>query len=416
MNNVDQAKRYIKNLHPWIGRVLENLPITYSDTLPDGSPQPSMATNGKELYISTEFADTLSQLELRGVLVHEAVHVIQRHPLRRGDRDPQLYGIAIDAATNAIVLDLGYSLPEDRIAEIRGQSVEQIYAQLAKDSPPESQQPAGSSGDSDSEDDSQGGESGSGDSEGGTTPQSGGTPKDDVMDYPLEPGQTMAEAEREIDKLMAETKMSAQMAGKDIGRDERMVFKRQDSDLNWPRELEEYIHLIGGADYSMNPPHIGLGQQGIICNQLNPTGCGNVVLAVDTSGSIDEDKLNLALSHLMLFVENIDYESLRVIACQSRVTYDRLFSRGETVDISDMPVGGGTRFMPLFDIADDNGAPNLLIYFTDMCVDDAREMPDPGYPIVWLVDRDCAIDPATGEWTDYAYYQPDFGKRIDANR
>lgn len=445
MKIVHEQIRVITRIHPWIGRVLNRLPKVFSETLPNGSPCPTMATNGKAIFISPTFVDSLSVPHIKGILVHEAIHVIQRHPLRRGNRDPEMYGIAIDAATNALVENLYYDLPDNKIEPVRGKTVEQIYADLAKNQP-EQDDESNSESDSDSpqgdadgnqqgnaqaqdESEPQNGEDSGGDgqpgdesnsdsdsgkADSGEIPSNTGT--DDCMDYPLEPGETMQDAERAIDGLMAEAELDAKLAGDSPSDSEREIFQHRESDLNWPRELEEYVHLIGGADYSMNPPHMGLGQQGIICNQLNPKGCGNVVLAVDTSGSINRDKLDLAISHLTLFVENMDYESIRVIACSFSVKYDRTFYRGETVDISDMRHGGGTRFMPVFDLIDEGTAPDLLIYFTDMQTNDMTESEDPGYPIIWLVDNESSLD-EYGEWADMAreyWFTPDYGKAIDA--
>jgi predicted metal-dependent peptidase len=435
MRTVNQAIRQVTDVHPWIGRVLTRLPIEYGAILPNGQPNNTMATNGKAIFVNPAFVDSLPANHVKGILVHEAVHVIQRHPLRRGNRDGNIYGIAIDAATNAIVLQLGYSLPNDRIDAVYDRTVEQIYADLVQEQdendssesddsssesdPDQNQQGAGAgTGDSepqesdDSDENSESDDS-EGDDDSDDMPSNTGT--DDCMDYPLQPGETMQDAERAIDQLVAQAKMDMKFAGKEPSAGEAHVFEYTKSDLNWPRELEEYVNINGAADYSINPPHIGLMQNGIICNQLNPVGCGNVVLAVDTSGSIDRNKLNLALSHLMLFIENMDYETVRVIACSSYVGFDRTFYRGETVDLTEMRTGGGTRFAPVFDLVAKGEDPDLLIYFSDMEVWDMDNDFDAGYPVVWLVDNEYAINDKTGEWSGRSDFRPEVGKRIDTN-
>jgi predicted metal-dependent peptidase len=424
MNSVNKAIRSVNHKHPWIGRVLTKLPKVYTDTLPNGAPNQTMATDGTQICINPAFVDSLTQSHVTGILVHESIHVIQRHPLRRGNRDPEIYGQAIDAATNSMVLGLGYDLPEDRVTEIYGRTVEQIYELMAQNQPDQdqgnSQQSTESSSESGSDENQQGAGSGSDDSDGQENGESSGsgetmptmTEASDVLDYPLKPGQTMADAEREIDQLLSEAKLESKIAGNGPAEKELHIFERVESDLNWPRELEEYVNIVGGADFSINPPHIGLMQNGIICNQLNPKGCGNVILAIDTSGSIDENKLDLALSHLMLFVENIDYETVRVIACPMRVTYDRTFYRGETIDLSEMPIGGGTLFQPVFDRVAEGDDPDLLIYFSDMETMDMDNDFDPGYPVVWLVDNKDLLN-KDGTWAYDHYFQPEVGKIID---
>ena len=423
MQIIDNAIRTLTNLYPWVGRVCNRLPKTYSDTLPDGSHNPTMATNGKAIFINPAFARSLNPSERIGVLAHEAIHVIQRHPLRRGNRDPEIYAIAIDAATNHIVIDQLYlTLPEDRIPEKRG-TVEQIYAWLANSQPPQQQSTSGSE-QQDEDGQEQGEQGGQGEGEaGGMSQGDNAEPIDsksfntaDCLDYPLEPDQTIEDAHREIDLILAEAELDMKMAGTSANDTESNIFEWQKTELNWPSELQDYVHLIGGADYSMRPPHVGLAQAGIICNQLNPTGCGNVVIAVDVSGSINKKKLDLALTHLMLFVENMDYESLRVIACNRTVQFDRTFYRGETPDISEMPTGGSTAFMPVFELIEEGAAPDLFLYFTDMAVYMPEDFTDPGYPIVWLVDEEGLVK--DGAWNPeyrkpWAIFKPDFGHIID---
>ena len=448
-NKVKRAINALKRSHPWIGHMAEAMPKHYGDTLPTGQPNPTMATNGKLIAINEQFLDELSHAETCGVIAHEIIHVVQRHPLRRGNRDPERWGVAIDAATNHIVVnELHLRLPADRVREIND-SVDNIYSwrnHLALQPQPQHGEGEGegedegqgeSQGQGEGEDEGQGqGESqgeGEGEGEGESQGQGNGNSEqgsdkpapmmgDDCHDYPLEPGQTLADADREIDQMIAEAQLQAAMAGTSVSRQEIKAFELADTELNWPNELQDYVHLIGGADYSMNPPHVGLSQQGIICNQLNPTGCGNVVIAVDTSGSIDRNKLNLALTHLTLFVENMDYESLRVIACNRRVTFDRTFYRGESPDISEMRTGGGTAFQPVFDLIEEGAAPDLFLYFTDMLCRDLPPDFEPDYPVIWLVDLDDDLV-KDGDWNpDSAYvrrgyaYTPHYGKIIDTRQ
>ncbi len=477
MQVIYNAIEEIRKFNPWIGYLLRRVRKVPSTQFP------TMATDGKHIYINLDFANSLTLAELCGVLVHEAMHIINRHSLRRGDRDPRKFNIACDHAINGNVLDLGWPLPDGALKRIDGMSAEQIYSNLPEQPPQPQGGESSESDDSDSnsqQDDSNGGESGGTDDSGEPETQSGdsgdsgegdasgadsdasddasqgtgdaessdsddsagsGAPTSapgdasaddgvDLLDYPLEPGQSMQDAEREIDGLMAGAELDARMAGDSPSHEEASGEawpRREDTSLNWPRELEDIIQFTGGADYSMRPPHIGLMSQGIICNQLNPTGAGNVVLIVDVSGSLNREKLERAVEHLMLFVENIDYDTLRVIAHNSLVVYDREFSRGETVDLTDMPTGGGTWFLDVYDLIDSGEQPDLVIHFTDMVVR-ADHVPEyaPAYPVVWLVDNEYAVE--NGEWSDdwlnnrvgrYGeqwQFSPDWGHIIDATQ
>ena len=463
----------LKRERPWIGTIVDSLELVITDQFK------TMATNGKQLFVNAKFAMSLTRPTLKGVLVHEGVHVTNKHMCRRGDRHPRLWNMACDHAVNDKVTKLRYLLPDGALAGIENMTAERIYAELyadqEQDEPEQDetgesgetgetgeseQDETGDSGDSgeseqdESEQDESGesGESGEGDSEAsdGADDSEGGddtgntsdgaegdsdaaeggsgnignpeTAEDvDLLDYPLEPGQTMADAEREIDELMARADVACTMAGtKPSYAESKWIINRErETDLNWPHELENFMLQKGGANFTMNPPHLGLLSQNIVCNQLNPQGCGNVVLVVDASGSIDEDKLELAVTHLELFLANIDYESLRLIVHDTDVDVDREFMRGEPVDLSQVCAGGGTDFAPVYDLIGEGESPDLVIHFTDMGTRDMDDYPEPDYPVVWLVDA--PGDVKNGEWTDsaradYWTFTPDWGHIIDARQ
>ncbi len=66
---------------------------------------PTMATDGFNIFINPYFVEEITEEETIGVLAHEVMHCILGHSDRRGDRDPELWNIAIDYATNLILSD-----------------------------------------------------------------------------------------------------------------------------------------------------------------------------------------------------------------------------------------------------------------------------------------------------------------------
>lgn len=473
---IEQAMEGIR--HPWIKRVAKRLLIV------DGTARfPTMATDGKHLFINALYLESLPLFEVIAVFVHEALHVIMRHPLRRNGRDPRKWNIACDHAINYIVTRLGYHLPGnglegiDNSAELIYGDVEQMFDQQmqqhqqdqqdqqddqqdsgsseqdsgSSESAQDNEDGADDSGNDDTDDDAEstdGGEStaadGQTDDEGDSSePVTGsggnvGNPYDDdgvdLLDYPLEDGQTMADAERELDTMLAKAKLDTDLSDEEVTSErERDLMERKDTNLHWPTELEEYLNVSGAGEYSLNPPHAIFMQQGIICNQLNPSGVGHVVLAVDVSLSIDVEKLHLVITHLQTFVENIDYESLRIITCDNEVRWDETFDRGVPVDWDDLLENGitkkGTKFQPIFELLEEEGTtPDLLIYFTDLEANNKGNQynDDPGYPVVWLLDHDEAFDgngnvyepkdrPKSSRWYKWGW-KPTYGAFIDATK
>ena len=101
---------------------------------PDASVS-TMATDGKSILWSPDWVDTIDQEETVGVMAHEVLHIILKHPLRRGNRDPLLWNIATDFAINQILIDAGFKLPEGALIDpqYKGLTAEAIYDRLPED-------------------------------------------------------------------------------------------------------------------------------------------------------------------------------------------------------------------------------------------------------------------------------------------
>jgi hypothetical protein len=84
-----------------------------------------------------------------GVIAHEVFHVVNRHHLRRGERDAKLWNIAGDLLINRLLEDDKYVLPPDglfdRDRRYAGLPTETIYARLPEQQQQQDEQPRGPS-------------------------------------------------------------------------------------------------------------------------------------------------------------------------------------------------------------------------------------------------------------------------------
>ena len=392
-NNVWKATQDIADKNPWIGAVLRRMTKIYDS---EDVEVPTAGTDGETMYFNSEFIQNMkNQGFLKTLLVHETLHVIQHHPVRGMDRDPARWNIACDAVVNHQCFQLEYPLP-DSATELRdfilgmdvdlsNTTAEHIYNRLIEDYPPPEKSEEGEGE----------GEGGGGDADGDGLPNAlkkamQGAGGNDLLNIPE--GMTAADMIKKGDQKSAEARVAdnwySQSASNDPSPLEKLLFERVETIVNWPAELQQYMEKLGGSDFSLLPPNKRLASQGIIANRLNPSGCGNIVVCVDVSGSINTVQLNRFLSELEIIVENIDYESLRLITCDTSVNDDITFSRGEPFDTSMVRGGGGTEFNPAFNLVNETSNPDLLIYFTDLYVHqkDCPEFP-PDYPVLWLIDR-----------------------------
>lgn len=142
---------------------------------------------------------------------------------------------------------------------------------------------------------------------------------------------------------------------------------------------------------------------GIYLPSLHSEGMPSIVLAIDTSQSLDEDQLAELWTEMRAAVGDVEPESVTVIQCDTRVTAIDEYHH------TDMPVEldargrGGTRFAPVFDAIQEMPAqPACVIYFTDMGSSDFGD--DPGVPVLWAVQR--------GAW-GIGYADVPFGEMIE---
>ena len=95
---------------------------------------PTMATDGRAIFYNRAWCDEIGSDKCMGVIAHEVLHVVNKHHLRRGERDPKLWNIAADLVINTILQGAGYALPEggvfDTQGEFAGLWVETVYARL----------------------------------------------------------------------------------------------------------------------------------------------------------------------------------------------------------------------------------------------------------------------------------------------
>lgn len=114
---------------PGLTRVLLSTPTVPDDTCP------TLYTNGLKIGYNQAYWATLAPQYRMGAWVHELLHIVLAHPLRRGNRDPKRWNIAADYELNPYVADAGYALHPSWLydAQYVGMSAEEIYEILPKD-------------------------------------------------------------------------------------------------------------------------------------------------------------------------------------------------------------------------------------------------------------------------------------------
>jgi predicted metal-dependent peptidase len=182
---------------------------------------------------------------------------------------------------------------------------------------------------------------------------------------------------------MAQAAQQAKAMGDLPGSIREMVEKVLYPPLDWRDLLRHFIEVVAHKDYSWLCPsrrylHHGIYLPGLFSKELGP-----IVIAIDTSGSIDLDALNRFASEVSAVLEAFD-TSIDVLYCDTKV-------RGhERYDQQDLPLkldpkgGGGTNFRPVFDwVGKKDMSPCCLVYLTDL---ECNRFPGnaPDYSVLWV--------------------------------
>jgi predicted metal-dependent peptidase len=365
---------------------------------------PTMATDGTRIVYNPTFVDQLKPAELEGTLAHEVMHCALGHQCRRGDRDPRLWNEAADFAINPILITNGFTLPTGALIDpaFANLSAEEIYARLLKKA-------AGGSGSNQGQQQTSPGGGTANTPQGTTcttipTPQCGNsspaTPTQatgearpggfgEVVDATDEQGQAASPAEQRRQEhewgIAAEQALrSAKVCGHDpLGVDRPLTENRQ-SQQDWRAILRDFVTATAPCDYRWTPPNRRYIASGLYLPSVERRGLGEIVIAVDTSGSIGKLELEQFAGEISAISEEAQPEAIHVLYCDAAVQSSQEFTASEPVHLEPKG-GGGTDFRPVFEwVAENDIVPVCLIYLTDLCCDSFPETPE--YPVLWVTD------------------------------
>lgn len=401
---LSRARTQLLLNQPFFGTLCLRLKLEASTTFP------TMATDGRRLVYSPAFVEKLTPVELEGVLAHEVMHCALAHHCRRGERDARLWNQAADYAINPILIGNGMSLPKDALIDpqFADLGAEEIYARLSKR--------VGGSDSSESQPQSNGQSNASGAGAGSAQassdliqqapaaarpePDMGSAPSADpggareggfgeVLDAVGEDDRPASQAELSRQRhewaIAAEQAIrSAKTCGREPGGMERPLQDARESKQDWRAILRDFIGACDPSDYRWSPPNRRFVSSGLYLPSVERSGVGEIVIVVDTSGSIGEQELEQFAGEINEISSGAQPSAMYVIYCDAEVQSVEEFSASEPIMLSPKG-GGGTDFVPPFRWVEENGLePGCLIYLTDLCCDSFPERPE--YPVLWVTD------------------------------
>jgi predicted metal-dependent peptidase len=363
---------------PFLGALILYLPLQAAGRCR------TLATDGRTLYFNPAHVLSLGFREAQFMLAHATLHCALGHFARRGTRLRRRWNTACDYAVNGLLIDDGMSAPPASMwtPAYRGLSAEEIYPLL--------------------EDETEGEDRPTLDEHWFGAGQGGGAERRERVGAEMDQaffdahrdgfdeagfqlpaaGEAAALAETWRSRLAASA-LEAARAGRLADHWGAVAGEAIEPRLPWRALLARFLTRVARDDFSFARRS---RREGVALLPGMESGEANLVVAIDTSGSIARDALQA-------FVEEVDALKGQIRARISLLLCDAALAPGmplrffpwEPIALPEgAPGGGGTRFTPVFEWVDHEGVrPDALLYFTDAEGEFPASAPE--YPVMWLV-------------------------------
>jgi len=379
-----RARIQLMQGRPFWAHLVMKLPLEWTDMTAYSM------TDGTSLFINPEGYLTLTKGEQVSCLVHEVLHCVALHLTRCGSRDKEMFNVAGDiyiANTleaerfEAIKVSEEFLTKGIKInrADFAGLNTEAIYDKLPK--PPKQKQ---------------GGGQGQGQSKGKGCSHwqgQGGC-------YREKDGATSASRSAQEQQWRQNVIEAGQLVGNEAGAWQELV-KAAMPKPPFHVPLLDFLNRGMGGDTDWSLINRRFLWRGMYLPQEYTQVMGEIVVAVDTSGSMDTNtQLKEAFGYIRSFREEHTCK-LHLIQCDhdnmaegQYVCYEEHERLPETFKV----IGrGGTSFDPPFKMVGEKRIePRVMIYITDgfgTCT-----MPKPGFDVMWVViNGDKSFTPPFGE-------------------
>jgi len=371
-----KAKTALILEHPFFGVLAMNMPFELDENPPPGvaPEQWTAATNGKRVKFNPHFIEPMTDEELKFLVAHEVGHPMFEHPWRRHDRDPMKWNVAGDYVINeCLVNDNIGKMPEGGLQctqtyDAGGGTTDGIYKLLPDDG---------------------------GDGDGpGTGTGSGGEGWQDCED-----GEgTQAEKDQQAAEMkvkVAQAAQAAKMMGKLSANQERLIDEVLNPKVDWREVLRRFVEKCRNDTRTFSRPNRRYLSQGLYLPSVSGEAMGELVFAIDCSGSIGVEELNQFAAEVLTVHEDHKPRKIHLIYFDSEVCHYESFGRDDEVHVEPHG-GGGTNFAPVFEyMVEHDIEPVATVFLTDLCCNSFGE--EPAHPVLWVCNYDGAEEAPFGE-------------------
>jgi len=368
-----------------------------------------------KVYCREYVAEYDNEAKLRGLILHENLHVALKQIPRHRDleHDHKLLNYAMDFVVNDIIKNTGgvcgYNkeplvlLPDGALYHpmFHDWAVRKVYNYLKQrkdeidkakeegDEPqPCPQQDKSSSGGEDKDET---------DIDKALENMDKGTDEHRFGDVKEMDAEELKKLEGEIDKALRQGGMLAGRMGATVP---RVIGELLEPKVDWREVLREFVQsaMRGKDEYTwrkMSKPYLA---NDMYIPSMHSETMGELVVAIDTSGSIDNEQIAEFASELASICEVCSPEKVRVLWWDTKVHGEQVFM-GNYQDIGKMlkPLGGGgTHVGCVSDYMIKNSVnAEVLVIFTDGYVENDIKW-EVNAPTMWFVTQNGRFDPPNG--------------------
>ena len=337
--------------------------------------------------------------EVNALILHENLHIVLRHHIYGKDmfmENKELANYAADYVVNGIIMAIKdkklVKLPEGGLYDPRfdNMNMRQVY-NILKD---EQEEGGGGGGQPDPNGDPING-SGSG----------GGEYQFDEHDFDGNMTDEEAkEMDNKIDRAIREGAILAGRLGVDLP---RAITEMLEPHVDWRREFADYVSAAckGKDEYTWRKFNRRMLPNDLFLPTVEDETIGEIVVPIDTSGSIGQKELNEFASELVSIAELVQPEAIRIIWWDTKVHGEQLFT-DNYAQIGSMlkpKGGGGTRVSCVSEYINKKKIKaECVVVFTDGYLEN---------DVVWNIDS-----PTLWLVTENKHWTPPTGKMVFVNK
>jgi len=363
LEKIQKAKARLMLEQPYFGTIASSLRLEENNELL------TFLSDGEALRYNSEYIDRLDVAEVEFVMANGAMHSVLKHQDRSAGRTQWLWQTATDYVVNSMLVKNGMQLPEYANYEHKfdGMYAEEVY-QMLRDEMMNDEFGMEEQIEQIMEDDDVHNENITMQQENVASPDAAeekydknSTDKEESSSTPSQNSEALSEELKEQFEQIFQKLNRQGTLPKDL---QFVVPEYFSHKVDWREFLYGYIAAYAKSTYSFVPPNMKYLYRGIYLPSLS-SDLLRIVIAIDTSGSVDETLLSTFLGEVNSIMQSYPNYEIDLLTADAKIQSHKVFLPGESLEY-EVSGGGGTDFRPVFEYIDQQiNYPTLLLYFTD---------------------------------------------------